>query len=86
MKYCKTLIIYQNVNSIEHAFYLLVSLLQHCPPLTQVPGDFLKPYSTSEQAVSPPAPQPQLIITPSSKSVLPLIKVSRSTTDQEHEM
>ncbi|XP_060795675.1 myocardin-related transcription factor B isoform X2 [Neoarius graeffei] len=48
--------------------------------LIQVPGDFLKPYSTSEQAVSPPAPQPQLIITPSSKSVLPLIKQSQPKT------
>ncbi|XP_026770787.3 myocardin-related transcription factor B [Pangasianodon hypophthalmus] len=56
------------------------NLIQHCPPVTQVTGDFLKPYSTSEQGVSPPAPQPQPVTTPPSKSVLPLIKQSQPKT------
>ncbi|XP_072524216.1 myocardin-related transcription factor B [Salminus brasiliensis] len=39
------------------------NLLQHCTPVTQATGDFLKPLSTNEQSVSPPAPQPLPVTT-----------------------
>ncbi|KAM9463267.1 myocardin-related transcription factor B isoform 2-T2 [Clarias gariepinus] len=53
------------------------SLIQHCPPVTQITGDFFKHYSPSEPAVSPPAPPPHPVTTPPSKSGLPLIKQSQ---------
>ncbi|XP_058261412.1 myocardin-related transcription factor B isoform X3 [Hemibagrus wyckioides] len=65
---------------IEASSPLPNHLIQHCTPILHVTGDFLKPYSTSEQAVSPPVPQPQPVTTPPSKSVLPLIKQSQPKT------
>ncbi|XP_017339021.1 myocardin-related transcription factor B isoform X1 [Ictalurus punctatus] len=65
--------------AMEASSPLPTNLIPHCPPVTQV-TDFLKPYSTSEQTVSPPAPQPQPITTPPSKSVLSLIKQSQPKT------
>ncbi|KAK3529701.1 hypothetical protein QTP70_033664 [Hemibagrus guttatus] len=65
---------------IEASSPLPNNIIQHCTPVLQVTGDFLKPYSTSEQAFSPPAPQPQPVTTPPSKSVLPLIKQSQPKT------
>ncbi|XP_026993453.2 myocardin-related transcription factor B isoform X1 [Tachysurus fulvidraco] len=62
---------------IEASSPLPNNFIQHCTPVAQVTGDFFKPYSTNEHAVSPPAPQPQPVITPPSRSVLPLIKQSQ---------
>ncbi|XP_046709872.1 myocardin-related transcription factor B isoform X1 [Silurus meridionalis] len=56
------------------------NLIQHCSPITQITGDFLKPYSTSEQIFSPPAPQPQPITSPPTKSGHSLIKQSQPKT------
>ncbi|TSK14667.1 Myocardin-related transcription factor B [Bagarius yarrelli] len=66
------------LKAMEASSPLPNNLIQHCVPVTQVTGDFLKPYSTTELSVSPPARQPQPITTPSPKSVLPLIKISFS--------
>ncbi|KAF5906303.1 MKL/myocardin-like protein 2 isoform X2, partial [Clarias magur] len=63
--------------AMEASSPLAISLIQHCPPVTQITGDFFKHYPPSEQAVSPPAPQPHPVTTPPSKSGLPLIKQSQ---------
>ncbi|XP_051522676.1 myocardin-related transcription factor B-like isoform X2 [Myxocyprinus asiaticus] len=53
------------------------NLLQQCPLVTNTSTDFLKPFSTNEQTVSPPAPmiQPVTTVAPA-KSGLTLIKQS----------
>ncbi|XP_051958996.1 myocardin-related transcription factor B-like isoform X2 [Xyrauchen texanus] len=64
------------VRTMEVPSPLPNNLLQ-CPPVTNTSTDFLKPFSTNEQTVSPPAPmiQPVTTVVPV-KSGLTLIKQS----------
>lgn len=49
---------------------------QHFPAVTSTSTDFLKPFPTNEQSVSPPAPMPQLVTVAPVKSGSTLVKVS----------
>ncbi|KAG9267657.1 MKL/myocardin-like protein 2 isoform X2 [Astyanax mexicanus] len=54
------------------------NLLQHCIPVTQVTADFLRPFTTNELSVSPPAQQPQPVPTVApSKPAPTLLKQSQ---------
>ncbi|XP_042623425.1 myocardin-related transcription factor B-like isoform X3 [Cyprinus carpio] len=50
---------------------------QHFPAVTTPSTDFLKPFSTNEQSVSPPAPMPQLVTVAPVKSGPTLVKQSQ---------
>ncbi|XP_062859224.1 myocardin-related transcription factor B [Trichomycterus rosablanca] len=63
--------------AMESTLPLPNNLIQHCLPFVQATGDFLKPYSTNELSVSPPAPQPQQITAPPSKPGPTLVKQSQ---------
>uniref|UniRef100_A0A672JXR6 Myocardin related transcription factor B n=1 Tax=Sinocyclocheilus grahami TaxID=75366 RepID=A0A672JXR6_SINGR len=64
------------VRAIEESSPLPNNFLQHFPAVTNT-TDFLKPFSTKEQSVSPPAPMPQLVTVAPVKSGPTLIKQSQ---------
>ncbi|XP_042623424.1 myocardin-related transcription factor B-like isoform X2 [Cyprinus carpio] len=65
------------VRTIEESSPLPNNLLQHFPAVTTPSTDFLKPFSTNEQSVSPPAPMPQLVTVAPVKSGPTLVKQSQ---------
>ncbi|XP_016401596.1 MKL/myocardin-like protein 2 isoform X2 [Sinocyclocheilus rhinocerous] len=64
------------VRAIEESSPLPNNFLQHFPAMTTT-TDFLKPFSTNELIVSPPAPMPQLVTVAPVKSGPTLIKQSQ---------
>ncbi|XP_073774518.1 myocardin-related transcription factor B isoform X4 [Danio rerio] len=62
------------VRTMEETSPLPNNLLQHFPAVTTTSTDFLKPFSTVEQSVSPPAPIPQLVTVAPVKSGPTLVK------------
>ncbi|KAI4876487.1 hypothetical protein NFI96_010586 [Prochilodus magdalenae] len=63
---------------VETTSPLTNNLLKQWTPVAQTTGDFLKPLSTNEQLVSPPAPQPlPVTTTPPSKPGPTLLKQSQ---------
>ncbi|XP_067224955.1 myocardin-related transcription factor B [Chanodichthys erythropterus] len=65
------------VRTIEESSPVPNNLLQYFPAVTTTSTDFLKPFSTSEQSVSPPAPIPQLVTVAPVKSGPTLVKQSQ---------
>uniref|UniRef100_A0A671LMW0 MKL/myocardin-like protein 2 n=1 Tax=Sinocyclocheilus anshuiensis TaxID=1608454 RepID=A0A671LMW0_9TELE len=65
------------VRAIEESSPLPNNLLQHFPAVTTPSTDFLMPFSTNEQSVSPPPPIPQLVTLPPVKSGPTLVKQSQ---------
>uniref|UniRef100_A0A8C1XKV5 Myocardin related transcription factor Ba n=1 Tax=Cyprinus carpio TaxID=7962 RepID=A0A8C1XKV5_CYPCA len=64
------------VRAIEESSPLPNNFLQHFPAVTTT-TDFLKPFSTNEHSVSPPAPMPQLVTMAPVKSGHTLVKQSQ---------
>ncbi|KAL1264291.1 hypothetical protein QQF64_004646 [Cirrhinus molitorella] len=64
------------VRVIEESSPLPNNFIQHFPTVTTL-TDFLKPFSTNEQLVSPPAPMPQLVTVAPVKSGPTLVKQSQ---------
>ncbi|XP_058649567.1 myocardin-related transcription factor B isoform X4 [Onychostoma macrolepis] len=65
------------VRAIEVSSPLPNNFLQHFPAVTTTSTDFLKPFSTNEQSVCPPAPMPQLVTVAPVKSGPTLVKQSQ---------
>ncbi|XP_043109248.1 myocardin-related transcription factor B isoform X2 [Puntigrus tetrazona] len=65
------------VRAIEESSPLPNNFLKHFPAVTTTTTDFLKPFSTNEQLISPPAPMPQLITVAPVKSGPTLVKQSQ---------
>uniref|UniRef100_A0A672PWZ0 Myocardin related transcription factor B n=1 Tax=Sinocyclocheilus grahami TaxID=75366 RepID=A0A672PWZ0_SINGR len=65
------------VRAIEESSPLPNNLLQHFPAVTTPSTDFLMPFSTNEQSVSPPPPIPQLVTLAPVKSGPTLVKQSQ---------
>lgn len=65
------------IQVLQYTEILFFFFSQYFPAVTTTSTDFLKPFSTSEQSVSPPAPIPQLVTVAPVKSGPTLVKVSK---------